>query len=352
MENYTLTAAELAVFNNLSREQNLDVTLGTVLQAMLTLLQSASPTAALAVAEAAGRDAAAALDAALSASIESGTPTNAAAASGTLVLSGVVLDGETLGIGADVYEFCADDAQTVAAEGNIAVDIRSHVTASHGTLTIDTQPTAGDKVTIGTKVYTFVPVGTANADGEVSIGADKAEAQANLVAAINGTDEISTPHPLVSAAAFANDACVITALIGGVAGDAIATTETFTAETNMFATAVLGSGADCSAANAVTVLVAAITAYDTQGVGAADGDDDTVVLTADEAGVAGNSIALATDIGNGAFANEAAALAGGADGTVAVGPKAMMDETYLYTCLVDNSTSGQNWMRVSRGSTF
>ena len=90
------------------------------------------------------------------------------------------------------------------------------------------------KLTIGEKVYLpFVPVGTDNADGEVSVGEDLAGAKLALVAAINGKDDHNTAHPLVTAAEFGvADACVITAIVGGTAGDDIDTIETFTAGSN------------------------------------------------------------------------------------------------------------------------
>lgn len=279
---------------------------------------------------------------------DDGTPVNAIDATGTLTISGVVVDGETVTIGDDVYEFVTDAAKTVTAPTNKPVDIAANATKSSGTLTMATRPTAGDKVTIGEKVYTFVPVGTDNADGEVSIGADAAGAQANLVAAINGTDGISTPHPLVSAGDFAANVCTITALVGGTVGNAIATTETFTAVGNVFGAAVLGSGADCTAANAVTALVAAITANTESAVAAADGAGDTVVLTSP--GAAGNAIDTTETMANGSFG--AAHLAGGVDGTIAVGMKMLVDASYLYVCLAGNTALQKNWRRISLGSAF
>lgn len=281
---------------------------------------------------------------------EEGTPVNAVAATGTLTISGVVKDGEKVTIGADVYEFLTDDAQTKTAASNIAVDISEVSTKAAGTLTMDTRPTPGDTLTIGTKTYIFVPVGTDTAEGEVSIGADLAGAQAALVGAINGLDGLNTPHPLVTAAAFAADDCVITAIWGGTAGNAIATTETFTAATNAFAGATLALGTDCPAADAVTALVAAIVASDTQGVGAADGTGDTVVLTADTAGALANSIATTETMANGAFGK--ATLTGGVDGTVASGTKFMMDETYLYVCVDGNTVAENNWRRISLGAAY
>lgn len=287
---------------------------------------------------------------------KSGTPKNAVNAGETLTVSGVVVHGETVTInnpsvaGTDVYEFLADTAQTKTVATNKAVNIVAKTVKATGTLTMDTQPVSGNTVTIGTKVFTFVPVGTDTADGEVSIGADLAGAQAALVAAINGTDGISDPHPLVRAAAFAANASVITALIGGVAGNAIATTETFTAASNVFAATTLETGADCSAADAVAALVVAITAVDTQGVGAADGTGDTVVLAADAAGVSGNAIVIGETLANGSFTEDAIVLSGGVDGTPVDCPGFMMDESYLYVCVAVNTATGKNWRRVSIGS--
>jgi len=325
-----ISNAEKKLFNNLSQQRDPDVLLGDTIAAIIT----------------AGNDA--------NLLIEAGTPVNAVSATNTLTLTGVVVHGEVVEIGEDTYQFAADALQTVTRPEFIAVDIEANTTKSAGELTMDTQPLAGNTVTIGTKVYTFVPVGTDNADGEVSVGVDLAAAKVNLVAAINGTDGISTAHPLVSAAEFVADACAITALIGGVAGDAIATTETFTAATNIFADVVLAAGADCTAANAILALVAAITASDTQGVGAADGAGDTVVLTSDLGGVAANEITLKTDMANATFTGglTETEMAGGVDGTVAVGMKFLVDATYLYVCLAGNTIAQKNWRRVSLGSAF
>lgn len=283
----------------------------------------------------------------------SGTPVNAVAATGTLTISGVVIDGETVDIGADRYEFCADAAQSLTAGSDFAANITAFTTKSQGTLTVDTQPTSGDTMTIGAKTYTFVPNGTANADGEISRGTDLATAQAAIVAAINGSDGHNVAHTQVSAGAFAVNASVITALVGGVAGDSIATTETFTAGTNVFDAATLGTttaGVDCTAANAVTALVASITANDTQGVGAADGAGDTVVLTADVKGTAGNAITTTEAMANGAFG--AGTLAGGVNGTVGGQWDILVDSSYLYVAIAANTIADANWRRVSLGTVY
>jgi len=311
-----LTTAEKQLINNLTMVHDPDVKLGDKIDEIISLTG------------------------------ESGTPVNAVNASMILNVTGVVKDGETVSIGTDKYEFMTDAAQTKTVPTNIAVDISASATKATGTLTMDTQPTPGDTVTIGDKTYIFVPVGTDNAEGEVSIGADLAEAQANLVMAIVGNNS------KVHIADFIENAAVITALIGGTIGNSIPTTETFTAGTNVFAATTLLTGADCSAANAITALVVAITAHDTQGVGATDGDGDTVVLTADVAGESANDILLAETLANGAFEGAAINLAGGIDGTVAVGTKFLMDATYLYVCLAGNTVSQKNWRRIQLGSAY
>jgi len=288
----------------------------------------------------------------------SGTPVNAANAAKTLAVTGVVIDGETVTInnpaiaGVDVYEFLADTAQTKTTPTNIPVNITASTTKSSIVLTVDTQPTVTDTMTIGTKVYTFVADGTAAVDGEINIGTDLPSAKIAIVAAINGTDAFNPPHPLVTAGVFVVNDCAITALVGGVAGDTIATTETFNAVTNVFGAVTLGSGADCIAANAITALVAAITASDTQGVGAVDGAGDTVDLTADVAGVIGNAIIIGETMTNGAFTAGALLLTGGIDGTVGVAGQGMADATYLYKLVADNTTSGKNWRRISLGTAY
>ena len=306
-----LTAAELEVINNSTKVLDKTVLLGDYLQSAIGEFNT-SFTNALGVV---------------------GTPRNAASATATLTLMGVVLDGESISVGHDTYEFAADLAQTVGF-GNIPVNIRAHTVAAVGTLTMATQPIAGDKVTIGTKVFTFVPIGTDTADGEVSVGLNAAAAQANLVAAINGTDEISNPHPLVSASAFAANICTITAIIGGAAGNVIATTETLTAAGNIFAAGTLLTGANCTAANAILDLVAAVTASGTEEVTAVDGLGDTVVFTA-ASGLDGNSILVSKVMANASWGVDVVALSGGLDQTAPAGARFMIDADALYVFVTD-----------------
>lgn len=287
--------------------------------------------------------------------IPTATPVNAVAATKTLTIAGVVIDGETVTIGADKYEFCADVALSLTAGSTIAVDINAVSTKSQGTLTVDTQPTAGDTFTIGAKTFTLVPHGTANANGEVNRGTDLATAQAAIVAAINGSDGYNVASASVTAAAFGGNASVLTALIGGTAGNAIAATETFTAGTNIFNAATLGTttaGVDCVASAAVTALVAAEVASGTADVVAADGAGDTVVVTSNTKGVIGNAIALAEVMANGSWAGGAVFLSGGIDGTVGTQWLTRVDASYLYVCVAAQTIADTNWRRVALGAAY
>jgi len=135
-------------------------------------------------------------------------------------------------------------------EGRLIIDISAlelDGVRSQGTLTMDTNPTDGDTITIGAVTYTFKD--TPASAGHIKIGVNVAATQVSLVKTINGTGiagtdyfaGTTTPHPTVSAGNFAANASVLTARTAGVAGDTIATTETFTAGTNVFDAATLGT---------------------------------------------------------------------------------------------------------------
>ena len=272
-----------------------------------------------------------------------GTPTNAKAATAAITFGGAAIDGDVITIGKDVYEFVADDALSVTTPGNIPVDISHNTARSMNTITIAVQPTAGDKVTIGTKVYTFVPVGTDTADAEISIGATVLEAQTNFVAAVNGTDVFNIAHPEVEAGAFNANVSTISALVGGSAGDAIVTTETFTSGSNVFSAGTLLNGADCLPADAVTAMVTAINDLGTELVTAADGNGDTVTLTS-AIGAAANSISVGFNVGG---VTSTTTFAGGADGTVTPGLAFMVDATNLYVSIKANTITGTNWRKIA-----
>jgi hypothetical protein len=291
--------------------------------------------------------------------IQTGTPVNAVNASEILTLTDVVTHGETVivnnpkTLGVDIYEFLTD-ADQVLVNGNIAVDIEADTVKSSISLKVSVHPKSGDTITIGVgdgeKEYTFVPEGTANADGEISIGENVGEAQENIVAAINGTDDHNTPHTQVTAGDFAEGISIITAIIGGTIGDDIATTSNFTDIPNEFTGATLDDGVDCSAADAIAALLLAVDDGDTQGVTAADGEGTTVVFTAAVAGEEGNLIEVDSTMDNGSFGETE--LSGGVDGTIGTKHDILADASFIYMCIANNSVSGKNWRRISLGNAY
>lgn len=313
-----LTSVERRVLNNVSMEQNANVKLGDIISEILD-------------------------------NVQPGTPVNAAYAAAALEVVGIS-HGETLTIGDDIYEVTAHE-DAVVAEGHIAIPVYDISTPATGTLTMAAQPTAGDTITIGEKTYIFVPNGTDTADGEVSIGVDLAGAQAALVAAVNGTDEFNSQNEDVKMAAFIADVATLEAIVAGVQGNTIITTETFTSASNLFSGLTLTTGADCSTADALTAIAAAVTDNDTQGVAAAvHATDDIVTFSA--LGEDANAIEVSTTMANASFPVGTTALSGGANATEADSIKLMIDEDYLYVCTAPNTISGSNWRRISLGNVY
>lgn len=294
-----------------------------------------------------------------------GTPVAPVTASGRISFLGVVIDAETVTIGDDVYEFCADTAQTVVGD-NIPMDITTYMTASSGTLTVDTNPTVavastgtltvdtnpieGDTMTIGTTVYTFVDSDDFDTAGEIPIDNTLDETQISIVAAVNGTDGINTAHTLVTMGDFAANDSIITAIEKGTSGDAIATTETFDAVTNIFAAGTLGSGVDADTMTIGTKTYTFVPTADFENDGeipvgtlvattqasivdAINGDDtintahtlvtagafavNVSTITAIIAGTSGDTIATTETFATGTNTFGGAVLAGGADCTAA-----------------------------------
>lgn len=102
------------------------------------------------------------------------------------------------------------------------------------TFTLTVVPSNNETVTIGVQVYTFKTTLT-GASGEVLIGGSLANAQANLISAINGNSLVAginyssatRPNTQVSiSSTFTANVATLTALEAGTAGNSIGTTET------------------------------------------------------------------------------------------------------------------------------
>jgi hypothetical protein len=129
-------------------------------------------------------------------------------------------------------------------------------TASVGTLTSDnTNVSAGETVTIGFKVYTFRT--SLVAEGDVLIGGSADASLLNLINAINHTGTPGTDYmcaganvQVSAAVSVTAHAFAVTALVAGLAGNSIVSTET--SAHLAWGAATLASGAG---ANAVGVLI-------------------------------------------------------------------------------------------------
>ena len=125
------------------------------------------------------------------------------------------------------------------------------------TLTMDTQPTDGEVIVIGSRTYTWKGTLT-DVDGNIWIGADLAAAKLNLGYAIAasggtpGTDYATsmTANTEVTIAAFGSNAAVFTAILAGVAANSLASTTNMAGGSNGFSAATLTGGTAASTAPA------------------------------------------------------------------------------------------------------
>lgn len=218
----------------------------------------------------------------------------AVAASATLTFTGPISDGETVSVGEDVYEFTTEPSSVV---GRIPVDISTLLAPAEGSVTFGALPLDGETLTVGGTTYTF-KVTAADEAGEVLIGGDGAATATNLEAAINGTDTINTAN--TSVLATATDTVVdFTALVDGLAGNSIPLSETFTDP--LITTVAMAGGNDGTAAEVIPVLLAAEQGSGTAPVAMTSPSEGVVVVTADVAGTAAESILVATTCANGSF---------------------------------------------------
>jgi len=103
---------------------------------------------------------------------------------------------------------------------------------------------------------------------------------------------------------------------------------------------------------AVTALVSAITASATEPVSAVDGEGDTVVVTADVAGITAESILVSKSCTNASWGADTH-LENGVDGTVIAGEGIWFkDSSYIYYATTANTVADKNWRRIALGSAY
>lgn len=104
-----------------------------------------------------------------------------------------------------------------------------------------------------------------------------------------------------------------------------------------------------TASDAVTALVAAITASGDGTYSAADGAGDTVVITYGTYGTVGNAVATTETCTNGAWG--AATLENGVNGTAGKKGEFCWDADYIYVCgTKDMSGTNHYWERAAKAS--
>jgi hypothetical protein len=274
-----------------------------------------------------------------------GTPVRSVNATGTITLTSTgALDGDTLVVSGTTYEYRTNGTLT---PGRTKIDINAGSVAAAGTLTVAVQPTAGDTITIGGVGYLFISNGATPVAGQIRVGTNLSTAQANIVAAINGSDGVNAAHQtVVSEAAFSANASVITALIKGTGGNSIGSTSSFTSGSNHFDAVTLGTttaGANMSAANQCTAIINAMAAD--VNVVATQGGGTTVTLTAVTGGIYYNSIVTTTSAHNTSFGS--GTLTGGINGTSANAGEFYFDSSFLYIAKQNNTIQNSIWWKIS-----
>lgn len=144
------------------------------------------------------------------------------------------IDGTVNGLGTP--EIDSNGQVVFIADGTALQFYGGSGAPASGTLTLTGNAVAGETVTVGTQVYTWVAALTAsNTFGEVVVGASAAASIDNLIAAINaatgggttyGSD--TTINQDVTASDGAGTSMNVSAKLSGTAGNSIVTTETMT----------------------------------------------------------------------------------------------------------------------------
>lgn len=149
-------------------------------------------------------------------------------------------------------------------DGNLALATygSQQAKAATGALTFSGVGTADDTITVGSVTYTLKAAPTTVAN-QVKIGATAAETAANLIAAVNkaagggtayGSNTVA--HPDVQAESLGGAIVGITAKVPGLAGNALATTETGT--NTSFGAATLTGGEDAFGVKPIGITTAAV----------------------------------------------------------------------------------------------
>lgn len=233
---------------------------------------------------------------------------------------------------------------TSTANGEAGDDI---VVEANGTYYAGTFAAVSEETTITATITTgidtdvVVTINQAGASKIYDANNSAIDPTDNTVSIVSSIATVSSATYTVAEAAAAG----ILTLTGAVSDGETVTIGTDVYEFDTDSTVTQGNiqvdvNADQTAPAAITALVAAITASDTVGVGAADGAGDTVDLTADNTGPAGNLIATTETMANGSFG--AVTLEGGDVGTITNVPAATAKADFLAALTKDEPE--QTWV--------
>jgi hypothetical protein len=173
----------------------------------------------------------------------------------------------------------ASHALTIEKVGNnvtvtLATDAGTKATQA---LTFTNQPADGETFTVGATAYTFRAA--ADADYEITIGANLAATIVNAAAVVNGTDANTTPaHANVVATATSGTVLTVTAKVAGTAANAYATTETITNAS--FGAATMAGGVNPAITSTANEVVTAANASSIVSAVNAAGSDGTDTMVA------------------------------------------------------------------------
>ena len=231
------------------------------------------------------------------------------------------------------------------------IDIRSVSEKATGTLTLAAGIVADNTMTVGATVYTFKAA--AAAAGEITIGGTLNVQAENIIAAINGTDSRNSANASVTAEISGSNV-VLTAIIGGLVGHAIATTETF-GGSSAFGGAVLAGSDDAEDSEVATKVVDQFTAGWTNPLDATDSiaappftvavdSTNNVIFTSTLHGSVPNGYVLLDVMANATLAETVA----GIEGTKGMAGAGLIDATNIYTLLTANAvTDAYAWKKVA-----
>jgi len=176
-------------------------------------------------------------------------------ATARLIVSNLIKDAELITIGDTIFEI---DSDSSVVSGRTAIDISGNSTFASGTITLTAVPTDGQTIIIGKDKYEFDIEGITRSGIETDnikvditglTTIDQVGAVLTSVINANTTEDITTSFSSTT------DTLTITSTVGGTIGNSIKINKRLTGNTSG---TTLTGGTDCSIADAIVAIVSAI----------------------------------------------------------------------------------------------